>query len=295
MRAVFSRSCLTVCILSFFILFSNGCSAEASKVSSEPTAAKAAEVADPDAPPLPGKGRGPTIEIKPNSPADTVRAFYEALREKRFRQAIFLTNLRPAVEGLTDDELKEFQVDFESIAKYVPAEIEINGEIVSGNSASVTAKLPNEDLDKEEIQAIKLRKDGDVWVILTVDESAEARIKQEGKNYFPSLRIETNQDEAREMLDRVAKAQMAFAALNQGLYGNMDALIAAQFVPEDIRSSESTGYVYTLTVSGDRKTYSVAATPAVYGKTGRLSFAVKLDKKSQPHLTSRDEGAKKTK
>lgn len=293
MRTVFSRFGLIVCILSFSILFSNGCSAEASRVSSEAPATKA--VVDTEAPALPTAGRGPTIQIKPNSPADTVRAFYEALREKRFRQAIFLTNLRPAIEGLTDDELKEFQLDFESIAKYVPAQLEINGEIVSGNSATVTAKLPDQDLDKQEIQQIKLRKEGDVWVILTVDDAAEKKIRQQGKNYFPALRIDSHQDDAREMLDRVAKAQMAFAATNQGLFGDMDALINAQFLPDDIRSSESTGYNYTITVSSDRRKYSAAAVPAVYGKSGRLSFKVELDSKGQPHLTSRDAGGQKPK
>ena len=257
MRTVFSPFGLIVCILSFFILFSNGCSAEASKASPEITAE--AKAVDADAPALPAKGRGPTIEIKPNSPADTVRAFYEALREKRFRQAIFLTNLRPAVEGLTDDELKEFQLDFESIAKYVPAQLEINGEVISGDMATVTAKLPNKDLDKEEIQQLRLRKEGDIWILLTVDEAAEKKIKQEGKNYFWALRIEAHQDDAREMLDRVAKAQMAFAATNQGLYGDMNALINAQFLPDDIRTSESTGYVYTVNLSSDRKKYSATA------------------------------------
>ncbi|MEP7149258.1 MAG: hypothetical protein ABI857_10275 [Acidobacteriota bacterium] len=289
MRASFLQLGLLICFVSLF-LSNNGCSAAASKTvdaTANPASGEASSAAK--------TSRGPTIEIKPNSPADTVRAFYTHLREKRFRQAIFLTNLRPAVEGLTDAELKEFQVDFESIAKYVPREIEINGEIISGNSATVTAKLPNADLDKEEIQELRLRKKGDVWVILTVDESAEKKIRQEGKNYFRALRIETHQDDAREMLDRVAKAQMAFAALNQGLYGDMDALINAEFLPPDIRTSESTGYNYAISVSSDRKEYSASAVPAVYGKTGRLSFAVKLDENSQPRLTSRDEGATKTK
>ncbi len=286
MRTAFLRLGLSILILSFALIISGGCSASASKIDNPAIA-----VSEKPA----GAFRGATIEIKPNSPADTVRAFYTALREKKFREAIFLTNLRPAIEGLTDSELKEFQVDFESIAKHVPAEIEINGEIVSGNDATVTAKLPNEDLDKFEIQEIRLRKDGNVWVILTVDESAEKKVRQEGKNYFPSLKIETHEDEAREMLDRVAKAQMAFAATNQGNYGDMEALIAAGFLPADVRSSTSTGYHYTVNITPDRKGYSAAAVPAVYGKTGRLSFAVKLDGKGQPHLTSRDDGAKKTK
>lgn len=289
MRAAFFRLGLLICLLSVSLFFNGGCSAAASHPTTSESASNAASAAEPVKP------RGATIEIKPNSPADTVRAFYTALREKKFREAIFLTNLRPAIEGLTDSELKEFQVDFEAIAKHVPPEIEINGEIVTGDNATVTAKLPNEDLDKFEIQEIKLRKNGNVWVILTVDESAEKRVRQEGKNYFPALRIETHQDEAREMLDRVAKAQMAFAATNQGNYGDTDALIGAGFLPADIRSSTSTGYHYSVTLSPDKKKYSARAIPAVYGRTGRLSFSVDLDEKGQPHLTSRDEGAKKTK
>lgn len=292
MRAAFSKFGLIACLLSICIFAVYGCSTAASKAADE--AAKAATIAA-DAAPAAKAPRGATIDIKPNSPADTVRAFYTALREKRFREAIFLTNLRPAIEGLTDTELKEYEVDFESIAKYVPAEIEINGEIVSGDRATVTAKLPTKDLDKQETQQIALRKEGDVWIILTVDESAETKIKQEGKNYFAALRIESHEDDAREMLERLAKAQMAFAALNQGLYGELDALIKAEFLPVDIRSSESTGYNYAIALSSDRKKYSAAAVPAVYGKTGKLSFAVQLEEDGQPHLTSRDNGAKKTK
>lgn len=289
MRAVFSKFGLIVCVLFVYLSFGNACSAAESKTT-DATMASATVVEAPAK-----VSREATIDIKPNSPADTVRAFYAYLRTRKFRDAIFLTNLRPAVEGLTDAELKEFQVDFEAIAKHVPKEIQINGEIITGESAVVTAKLPNEDLDKEEIQEIRLRKRGDHWVILTVDESVEKKIKEQGKNYFPALRIETHQDEARAMLDRVAKAQMAFAAQNQGLYGDMNSLIKAEFLPADIRSTESTGYKYSVTVSLDRRKYSASAVPAVYGKTGKLSYTVELDGFGQPRLVTRDDGAGKTK
>ena len=196
-----------------------GCAVEASKVTpaeitgSEVTTSKSAT-------------KGATIEIEPNSPADTVRVFYKYLREKKFREAIYLTNLRPAVEGLTDSELKEFQVDFEAIAAVVPEQIQINGEIVSGDSATVTAKLPDED-EKLQLQEIKLKNNGGVWVIQTVDDEAEKKIKQEGKNYFYVLRIETHQDEARRMLDRISKAEMVYALQNKNSYGEMPQLIAA--------------------------------------------------------------------
>jgi hypothetical protein len=290
MRAAFSRFGLIVCTLSFLLSFGSSCSTAESKTATTPATTSA--VTAESAVAATTSSRGPTIEIKPNSPADTVRVFYRNLREKKFRDAIFLTNLRPAIEGLTDAELKEFEVDFEAIAKFVPSQLQINGEIITGDSATVTAKLPNEDLDGEEIQEIKLRKEGNVWIILTVDESAEKRIKQDGKNYFPNLRIETHHDEARDMLDRVAKAQMAFATQNQGQYGDMESLIKGGLLPADIRSSVSTGYVYTVTVTPDRKRYAASAVPAVPGKTGRLSYAVELDKGGQPRLIKRDPSAK---
>ena len=288
MRAVFFRSGLILCVLSISLSFA--CSTAESKVTDAPaTAAATTAAAEPG---VTKTSRGATIDIKPNSPADTVRAFYRHLREKKFREAIFLTNLRPAIEGLTDSEMREFQLDFEAIAKYVPAELQINGEIITGETATVTAKLPNEDMDREEIQEIKLRKEREVWVILTVDESAEKRIRQEGKNYFPALRIETHQDEARDMLDRVAKGQMVFATQNGGRFGDVEALIKAELVPTDIRSSASTGYVYSITVTPDGKRYSASAVPAVYGKTGKMTYSVTLDKNGKPVLEKRDDGAK---
>ena len=162
MRHTYLKSGFLVCFSLILSTFLNGCSVAAPKTEAETIVPNT--VAAP---------KGATIKIEPNSPADTVRVFYKNLREKRFREAIFLTNLRPAVEGLTDKELKEFQVDFEAIAKNVPAEVEINGEITSGDSATVTAKLPGDDLDKPEIQEVRLRRENGVWVILTVDEAAE--------------------------------------------------------------------------------------------------------------------------
>jgi hypothetical protein len=260
----------------------NGCAVESSKAAPE-TSVRSTETRNSAAP------TGATIDIEPNSAADTVRVFYKYLREKKFREAIFLTNLRPAVEGLTDTELKEFQVDFEAIAAIVPEQVQINGEIVTGESATVTAKLPDDD-GKLQIQEIKLRRDGDIWVILSVDETAEKRIKKEGKNYFYALRIETHEDEARTMLDRISKAQMVYSLQNGNLYGDVDQLVGAGFLPADVRSSDSTGYKYSIKLNADKTSYSAKAEPAVYGKTGNRTFIVELNDKRQPHLTSKDFG-----
>jgi acylphosphatase len=272
----------------FTVTLTGGCAVEASKTDAaqaeKPSSISNSEVVT-TAPQV-------SIEVVAGSPADTVRAFYQKLREKKFREAIFLTNLRPAVEGLTDTELKEFQVDFERIASQIPAEVKINGEIVSGDKATVTASLPGEDPEKNETQSLELRKEGDVWVILTVDEIAEARIKREGKNYFYVLRIETHEDEARTMLDRIARAQLAYSVQNGGNFGEIDALVGAGLLPDDVKTAESTGYNYLVKLSNDKKVYTASATPAEYGKSGRLSFVLQSDGRSMPKISSKDNGGK---
>lgn len=262
------------------VSFCGGCAVEASRTEAA-TGPKQAETA--------AAPKVATIAIAPNSPADTIRVFYKNLRERKFREAIFLTNLRPAVEGLTETELKEFQVDFEAIARGVPADVEINGEIVSGERATVTAKLPGDDADKREVQEIKLRKDGEVWVILTVDEQAEMTIRKEGKNYFYSLRIKAHEDDAREMLDRVAKAQLVYSAQNKGIYGDLETLVAGGLLPSDVKSGDSTGYFYKINLTGDKKSYTARAVPVTYGKTGKLSFFVELEGGAMARLTSKDD------
>lgn len=245
----------------FTVLFSNGCAVESAKTAEKNRNEKSA---------APEKN---AIEIKKDSPADTVRVFYKNLREGKFREALFLTNLRPAIEGLTDGELKDLQVDFANLAKQIPSEVEINGEIIAGREATVMAKLPDNETDKTDVQQIKLRRgENGVWTILTLDDEAAKIVEKEGKNYLFNLRIETHEREARKMFDRIAKAQMVFAAQNGGQYGDLRALVAGGLLPEDALASESTGYNYKIALGADKKSYKASAEPAVYGKTGRLSF-----------------------
>ena len=281
----------TILLLAIFV---GGCTVEAAKNREGEIAEKPAVQNGASPKTVEGENisKGAKIKIAPYSPADTVRVFYKNLREKRFREAMFLTNLRPAIEGLTDAELKDLQIDFEPIARQVPAEIDINGEIVSGDAATVTAKLPDNETEKIELQQIKLRKENNFWVILTVDAAAEKLIRKEGKNYFFSLRIETHQAEAREMLGRISKAEMVYALQNSGFYADIPTLIEKGFLPADASSADSTGYNYTVSLGADKKNYSAAATPAVYGKTGKLSFFFEFDGKNNPRLTEKDNGGK---
>ncbi|MDQ3321764.1 MAG: hypothetical protein M3525_04915 [Acidobacteriota bacterium] len=275
--------------LIFSILITGGCAVEASKSGDEKSAEKALTASEYAA--KNAKGISPSknrITIEPDSPADTVRVFYKNLREKRFREALFLTNLRPAIEGLTDAELKDLQVDFGNLARQIPADVGINGEIISGDDATVTVKLPDNKTDKLKLQELRLKRAGGVWTILTVEESAEKIIKREGKNYFFNLKIETHQAEAKNMLNGIAKAQMIYAAQTGGLYGEMPVLIEKGFLPADALSPDSTGYNYKISLSADRKRYGASAEPAVYGKTGKLSFGFEVENNRTSNLKSVD-------
>jgi hypothetical protein len=271
----------------FTVSLTSGCAVEAAKekVESDKQNAQTQAPALSESKSQPSKA---SIKIEPNSPADTVRVFYKGLRERKFREAMFLTNLRPAIEGLTDAELKELQVDFEPLAAQVPAEIEINGEIISENKATVTAKLPDVDTEKLGVQEIKLRRDNGVWVILTVEEAVETEVKKEGKNYFFALRIKTHHEEAKAMMERIHKAQMVYAVQNAGHYADIPTLTAKGFLPQDVTTSDSTGYNYQIQLSADKMKYTAIAVPAVYGKTGKMTFQFVADGNKISSLKSQD-------
>jgi hypothetical protein len=81
-----------------------------------------------------------------------------------------------------------------------------------------------------------------------------------------------HESEAEDMLKRIQAAQIAYAVQNAGAYAELSALVRAGYVPQDILGSETTGYRFTVNVSADKKSYTAAAEPARYGRTGRLSF-----------------------
>ena len=94
------------------------------------------------------------------------------------------------------------------------------------------------------------------------------------------------------MIDRIFKAQVANSLQNGGLYTDMQALIAAGLLPDDIKTSESTGYNYAIDIAADKKKYSATATPAVYKKSGVQSFLIVLDGKGRPVVSAKDNGGK---
>lgn len=262
-----------------------GCAVEAAKNEPGDQTVKAEKTSEPNR----------KIDVEKNSPADTIRTFYKNLRENRFREAIFLTNMRPAIEGLTDQELKDLQVDFSNLAEIIPGEIQISGEIVTNDKATVMAKIPDTATGKTELKEFKLEKQNGGWLILMVDSAQEEAIKKEGKNYFFALRIEVHHSEVEKMMDRIYKAELVYSLQNGGEFTDFADLIEKNLLPEDVQSPDSTGYKYNLSLSGDKKQYFVTAEPAVYGKTGKFSFLLTVESGGKPVLKEEDKQGKSLK
>lgn len=290
---------IAIGLIAFILTFFVGCGSNAnSEVATSETSPKTTEEASNAAETTVKSGKkenkpnGAMIEIKENSPADSVRVFYNRLREKKFRDAILLTNLRPAIEGMTDDELNELGVDFGFLAQSVPDKLPINGEIVTGNEATVTVKMRDEEDDGVKVQEIKLRRENENWIVLVADKDGEKAAKKEGKNFFFAMRMNVHHEEAKTMLTRINKAQMIYRLNNDGRFADLQTLVAKGFVPQDALGSITTGYKYDVALAEDNTLYTALATPAEYGKTGKLSFAYKITRDKQPELVIKDIGGK---
>jgi hypothetical protein len=203
------------------------------------------------------------------APTEVVRAFYTALREARFLDALRVSVYAPAIEGLSAAEVEELRPDFERIAAIVPPDFELTGEQVSGDEATVFMKS-GEGKDVKVEPVYLMRGPGGAWVV--GDREAAAEVKKQGKKFFFEQRIVAHESEAEDMLKRIQVAQLAYALQNAGKFADLNRLVSAGYVPQDILGTETTGYRFTVTVGADGKSFEARAEPARYGRTGRLSF-----------------------
>lgn len=229
------------------------------------------------------KGGKPTAAAAATTPTEVIRAFYTALRERRFRDAMLMTVLRPAVEALSASELAEYQPDFERLAPFVPTDYEITGEQLSGETATVFVKT-GEGKDVK-VEGIELMRDRGAWIVGKREDLED--VKKQGKKFFPEARIAAHEEEAETMLKRIAAAQVAYALQNSGSFADLNALVRAGYVPQDILGTETTGYSFTVAPGAPGKGYVARAEPARYGRTGRLSFYM-----DQSGIQKKDTGGK---
>ncbi len=210
-----------------------------------------------------------TQQPPPRSPSDTVREFYKALREKRFREAFALSIYKSAIEPLKPKEFDELKPEFERVAALVPVEVTLGGEQISGDLATVFVKVKEGD-EPERLDPVMLMRVNGVWIV--GDKDSEAVVKKAGKQFFFNARIDTHHDEAQAMLTRISLAQLLYSQQHQGLFADLATLISLGMLPKDLETTESTGYRFHVTALDGGKTWNAAAEPAVYGHTGKLSF-----------------------
>ncbi len=207
------------------------------------------------------------------TPTETVRQFYQLLREKKYRDAFAMSIYRLASEPLSAAEFEDFRVDFDRIAfaitERIPANVDITGEQISGDAATVFMKMLDAD-GKEKIEPTSLIKVDNVWIV--GDRENLELVKKQGKKFFYEARINAHHNDVQDMMTRISVMQVAYAQGHNNQFGNMAELIAAGMIPKDIEGVETTGYRFQIVRSADGKSWYATAEPAQYGRTGRLSF-----------------------
>jgi hypothetical protein len=213
------------------------------------------------------------IQTPPRTPTETMREFYRLMREKKFREAFGMSIYRPAIEGLSAQEFEELRPDFEKMAvavsEKIPATVDITGEQISSDVATVFVRVVDAD-GKEKIEPASLIKVNNSWVV--GDQDSLRMVQQAGKRFFFEARLNAHHSDVQDMLTRISLAQVAYSQGHNGQFGNMAELITAGYIPKDIEGPESTGYRFQVVRSTDGKSWYATAEPAQYGRTGRLSF-----------------------
>ena len=247
-RTKLDRSARALCLLVIASLIFAGPAARAQSKSKEKSSASA-------------QNAGAT-------PTEVVRAFYTALREARFLDALRMSVYAPAVEGLSAAEVEELRPDFERLAAIVPPDFELTGEQLSGEEATVFLKSGEGKAVK--VEPVYLIRERGAWVV--GDRDAASLVKKQGKKFFFEQRIAAHESDAEDMLKRIQAAEIAYALQHAGAAGDLNALVDAGLVPKDILGPETTGYQFTVTTGPGGKGYEAHAEPARYNHTGRLSF-----------------------
>jgi hypothetical protein len=203
------------------------------------------------------------------SPSDTVREFYKAMREKRFREAFSMSIYKPAIEPLKPQEFEDLRPDFDKMAAVIPVQVNLAGEQVSGDIATVFVKVKEGDAPETAEPITLILVDG-AWII--GDKENQAIVKKAGKQFFFNARINTHHDEVQALLTRISLAQLLYSQQHNGLFADLATLISLGLLPKDLETTESTGYRFHVNAPAAGKTWNAAAEPARYGRSGRLSF-----------------------
>lgn len=220
-----------------------------------------------------GQGAPVASQTGRRSPSETVRAFYQGMREKKFREALNISIYRPAIDPLKPEEFEDLRHDFEKMAvavnERVPEKFEITAEQIKGNDAVVMIKVLDAE-GKEKLEPAGLIMLDGVWVL--GDRESLELVKKAGKQFFFNARIDAHHSDVQDMLTRISLAQVVYSQQHNGLFADLPTLITAGLVPKDIETTESTGYRFKVNSVSGGKSWNASAEPAQYGRTGKLSF-----------------------
>jgi hypothetical protein len=194
------------------------------------------------------------------------------MREKKYREAFAMSIYKPAVEGLSAKDLEDLGSDFARMAAAIPEAMDLSGETISGDMATVFVKVKETAETAETSQPIQLIKVKGVWIIGD-PENAEV-VKKQGSKFFFNARIDVHHNDVQDMLTRITLAEVVYSQGHNGQYANLAELITAGLLPKDLETTDSTGYSFHVNRSMDGKTWYGTAEPAQYGRTGKLSFYV---------------------
>jgi hypothetical protein len=206
----------------------------------------------------------------PRSPSDTVREFYQAMREKRFREAFAMSIYKVAIDGLKPQEFEDLRPDFDNMAAAIPEKVDINGEQISGEFATVFVKVPVAGDPAAPPEPVSLMRLDGQWII--GDKENQEIVRKAGNSFFFNARIDTHHGEVKDMMTRINLVQLAYFQQHNGVFADLPTLITVGLLPKDLEGTESTGYRFHITLGKDAKSFTISAEPAQYGRTGRLSF-----------------------
>ena len=234
-----------------------------------PQAQPAAQQTQPPPQQAPAARPSPSAQA-PGTPTAVVREFYRLLRERRFREAFAVSIWRPAVEGLSAEDFEELRPEFEKMAEAVPEQLEINGEQISGDQATVFVRSLTEPGKFDEHPLIR---SGGAWIY--GNKENQGAVNKDGREFFFKARVERHHEEVQAVLVRIAEAEALYASTHNGLHAELPTLLRESRLSfrEEMKLAETLGYDFRVTLSDGGRSYRLNAEPTKYGRTGRLSFS----------------------
>jgi hypothetical protein len=221
-----------------------------------------------------------------DSPSVVVKEFYQHLRARHYIEGLRLSVYRPAIEGLSEEEIRNLEPEFTRIIADLPNEIETRGEQISGDDATVFVKSPKE----KRMQEVSLVRIDGTWRV--GDRETYQLAMREGRSFFFNARNRISEAEAYDWLLEILGAEAIYFKAKQR-FTTLDELVGLGGVSKQLINGSESGYRFRLSVSNDGQSFRVIAVPAEYGRTGRFSFYIDQsnairaeDKEGQPATAS---------